>query len=567
MENHFKYQKEVFTVTDYYMDCPFHHETIPNFSESRDYKKKPYFKVKSTNVVETIEELKKHYGDITKKVKTERVTLVVEESEKSVALKLYLNSSGRGVGKKYFGRSNTLYYVTYNKKYKNFYSGLRDRKGYKTKRVNTVKTNYFSYIQSIVAMIPQHIRDVEMVKDITYSVSYGYTVLDKALHIFVNKIYGTSDVRYDVSNPEEFFFKTYYHLNGFKLPDAYKKFIGLQFAKKDLKKHKNIVNVFMKDYELRGSKIRKILNSQNNIRLNDIYFFYNLLGVDYFNMVNEDFFKISNRLTVSSYVSNHENIYELNNSEKKKLVKILNNKSISVDGFIQVLKDHLKFKEKLRGYGEDVKIRANNVKEFNTEHTEWSTLLDSYRKGLITRTYSVDMKREIEEIIIGPHIDYYPMLLTTTNDYVGESQHQKNCVRTYTEHANCFIVSLREGGPNGKERATIEYRYRLNGSPNRVQSLGRHNQNLSSNWNYALESLDQRVKKLHEIQVLVLPKIEKRFPNGKVTTSEAKWEYSPNKYPGHERSKILQWSDDYQRGDTDLLFGFIDNFDFDDFLP
>ena len=549
------------------MGCPVNHENVPNYSEHRNYKVKPYFKVKDSRILENEEELKKYYGDVTKKVNTERITLVVEDSDKSVSFKCYVNSTGRGVGKRHFGRQNRLMYITFNKKYKNFYSGEKVRKGYKKNILNKIRTNDFIGMNGIISSIPHLIREIEVESDINYNTSGSYKVIEDSLQIFFKRVYGTDSLNFDMYKFKNLIYKTYFDLNGYKLPDEYGKFIDIPIPKSVLRKENNLVNAFMTMYELKGSKVRRLLNSEARVKLNDLYRLYNLLGLDYFNQIRDDFFTQKNEGLYGYESTMYSTYMDLNypdllKSEKKKLVKVINSVDISSTHMLSLVDDHLRFKKKLTDYGEDVKIKAESYKEFSREHEEWSTLIDSYRKGNIVREYSVDMEKEIQEVIIGPHIDYYPVLLCTTDEYVEESQHQKNCVRTYTEHANCFIVSIREGGKNGKERATIEYRYSYGEGIKRHQSLGRHNARLSSNWNYVLESLDERVNRLSDSNVIVLPKIKKTFPNGHTIGSEARWVDDENKYPNQNRRKLLKWGDDYSISDGDLFF---DNFILDDF--
>jgi hypothetical protein len=116
------------------------------------------------------------------------------------------------------------------------------------------------------------------------------------------------------------------------------------------------------------------------------------------------------------------------------------------------------------------------------------------------------------------------VLLTNTEQYNEESAHQNNCVRTYIEQANCFIISLREGSVNSKERATVEFRYFKGSTPLNVQALGRFNETLNSNWNYALEEIGNRIKRLSDARVIELPKMKKEFPNGKIIHRQSYWD-------------------------------------------
>ena len=54
---------------------------------------------------------------------------------------------------------------------------------------------------------------------------------------------------------------------------------------------------------------------------------------------------------------------------------------------------------------------------------------------------------------------YYPVLLRKSMDYEKESQHQRNCVRSYSERPDCLIFSIRKGSIDGDERITVEYQY------------------------------------------------------------------------------------------------------------
>jgi hypothetical protein len=93
---------------------------------------------------------------------------------------------------------------------------------------------------------------------------------------------------------------------------------------------------------------------------------------------------------------------------------------------------------------------------------------------------------------------YYPVVLDNSKNYNEESAIQSNCVKTYIGKAGSIIVSLRKGGVDSDERATIEYNMTkglLNESVriSRVQSLGRFNKGLPENWNEVLLKLDERM--------------------------------------------------------------------------
>ena len=213
--------------------------------------------------------------------------------------------------------------------------------------------------------------------------------------------------------------------------------------------------------------------------------------------------------------------------EKENILNILN--ETKSKNFLNTLRDHLRFKHRLLIYGEEVKITAKNLEEFNQEHVEWSTSLESYSNGHVTRFYGEDSVL-VEDPIYTSDDTYFPILLKTTEDYQGESANQHNCVRTYSEKAYCFIVSLRKGDKDGFDRATIEYQFTENGI-RRTQTLGKYNRVLTDEWVEAVDDLDKRIDYLFKKGFIILPVMLKKYKNGKTTRMFAKFkEYDETKH-------------------------------------
>ena len=551
---HFKLQKEICQVTEFKDTCPID-GAIYNESTVRKKKAKWYgaHKINATNE----EEIKKHYGDVTKSVNIDRVTLVVEEKNNTVSLKCYTFERYRPVGMKYFIVRKTMHYVSFNSKYNNFYSGNRQSKQKKLIS-KTIRTNDWRSIINELSSIPPHFNHISMSKENTndvfnievYNTNYGWDVMNKSLGVFFKRICEIKGVPSDFDNNRcrnlgglsEYFFSKYLTFNNFGYPDEWVKFLDIPIKKNYLVKHSSLVEGFMKQYNFKGTKLRKLLNQSPTLHFHSIYYLYNLLGVDYFNKIKDDFFK--NSSTVSFSVQSNDDL--LNNKEKSYVVDLINDCDVT----ISVLQDHLGFKKKLETYGEYVKLKSNTRKEFNDEHYEWSNLLSSYRNGKVIRFYEGEMKREIQEVIYGLHVDYYPILLTNSEQYNNESQIQKNCVRTYLEDVNNFIISLRERDPKGDNRATIEYRYVKGEAPKRVQSLGRFNESLHSNWDFVLEELDNRINRLWNQNVIVTPNMCKEFPSGKTIERKSIWVDYDKLKDDYRKGVRLEWDnrEDYSCG-------------------
>ena len=559
METHFKYQDQTSWMWTFNNECSIDDATNNiqddfGFRYNGPSSKKPLWLKKQKVILKSDEDIKEYYGDQTKSVFIERATLVVEEKENSIAIKLYNFSKGRKVGTSYFGVTQQLSYVTYNKKYKNFYSGVRVR-GKKKVKGGSIKVNKWNDITSILSHMVQVVNEISLsgTDSMWLDTKHGWQQLRSAVNIFNEKL-GVSHKFDDIQKLVDCLFLFYYKENGFKLPDGPFKFMNVPLSKAKLKKTDSVVDAFMKIYGYRGKKVRGILNSPNEVDYYTLNYLYNMLGVDFFNKLDLTFTFTTAQATrnMGMGIRSYYEDCGLNNSEKSAIVDLCNDyvkktqgtSIISVEhSLVSLLRDHLRFKNNLKEFDVDVKFKARTKEEFNREHDEWTNTLDSYKHGIIERNYPEMMVKELQEIIMGPHMDYYPVLLRNSDDYNEESGHQKNCVRTYIERPDCFIISIREGSRNGKERATIEFRYTKGSHPTNVQSLGRFNELLSTNWNYVLEEIQNRVKRLSELRVIEVPKMKKTFPNGKEVTRQAYW-----------NKKMLVW--DNTDGAKDDFFDF-----------
>jgi hypothetical protein len=137
---------------------------------------------------------------------------------------------------------------------------------------------------------------------------------------------------------------------------------------------------------------------------------------------------------------------------------------------------------------------SKTLKEFNAEHTIWSDKVDFYTTGKYSRQYSNEfVERVSKPIITSDRMVFNPLVLQTSEEYVDESVHQSNCVRTYQNRPSSLIISLHKD--NG-DRASIEYRpsigkFGMNENQpvnfKRVQTLGRFNNMLDDTWDDAMK--------------------------------------------------------------------------------
>jgi hypothetical protein len=338
------------------------------------------------------------------------------------------------------------------------------------------------------------------------------SILLEGTKAFFDKIMDETQVelKYD-SRLQSQFFKLYLKKNDVKYHDMINDYLEWSLPKKLLKKHKNYVDAFMDYYKFNGKKIKKYMNQIPKIDWFNLSWAYRTLGIDYFNKIDKNFFKQNNNSAY--YLTNNlfNNPDKLTNFEKSKVVDAINFE-VPLSTIIDHLQTIKKLKEK---YNHEFKMRFTNLSSFNSEHYRISELYTSYIKGIVVRSYGDFAEEQISESIMGFNIDYFPVVLKTTGEFNEESQHQQNCVRTYSEKPNSIIISLRAGSHNSNERATIEYRFRRN-EMIRTQSLGKFNRGLGTSWDLPLEILDKRVKSLWSKKTLTLPRMKKETMNGKL---------------------------------------------------
>lgn len=480
-----------------------------------------------------------HYADKSVGIESKKITLVVEEYDNKVSVKLYETRRNRRVGGTYFRVRKILTYLTYNLKTKNFYFGEVERK--KKKVINKqIRTNNFAnnYASSFKLMIRRYVRDITSGPEVNYVVSTtsGDKISNEVIEVFTSILGNRTGIYLD--NLRKFdaeLFRFYLEHNGFKYPDTYYQYSNIRFEKKKLRKYVNIVTLIMNQLELRGKRVKKLLNQLNDIDLIKMSTLYHLVGIDYFNKLNENVFLlngISRNILHLEDFKNHVQQYnfEITKRDKLRIVDALNNNIR-----YSLILDHLKIIDKLnKKYGYKFKMRFTDRHSFDHEHYEISNLLDSYSKGVITRYYGDHFKEKIEEVIHSMDGGvYYPIVLLTTDDYNKESAVQNNCVRTYIEKPQSLIISLREGSIDSEDRSTIEYKFRTD-KMERVQSLGKFNKNLSPRYDLPLEILDDLVNKLYKKDILQLPHMKKEYKSGKTITSKT---YFKN----HEYGEHLVW--------------------------
>jgi hypothetical protein len=153
------------------------------------------------------------------------------------------------------------------------------------------------------------------------------------------------------------------------------------------------------------------------------------------------------------------------------------------------LNDHLRYIHELHErIGTSPRFVFKSLEEFQNEHYELSNIVHKMRNGCMVRNYDP----EFEKLFYNSFDGFEVKLLKNSDEYIEESNHQRNCVKTYTKEKNCFILSLRD---SDDKRITIEYVKSYNGVI-RKQTYGFANSEVDLNiYGNALSMLDKTIEK------------------------------------------------------------------------
>lgn len=482
----------------------------------RDYSKNPQFSIEKTYQDE--ETFVSNFANPMYSVLREYNTIVIESNGDKLSLKFFYGFKNRRVGKTWFKVSKNVDFLTVNKKTGDVYSGFLHNYQKKRKFTKNIRRNYFlnqplstitSKLKNILNRLNQDSSKIvnEIISVFLDNLSCPQNSLCpdyKLLRFYLDK----KDYRY----PNNFWLYTDY----FIMPDF----------KKNLKKtQKNIVEGFMRTFELRGKKLKKYLHECSSLNIKNYLSAKKLFGE---NWLHQDGDFIKNILESSSTFTLNEDLKELlTPSEIVKVYQTFKNVIINktIDGWS--FHDHIEMYIKLKNYGElDLKwtTDGSDFKNFSEEHLDFTEKLSHYRNGTYTRYYPEYFVDSIEKQIDG----YFPVILKNSSDYNLESLTQSNCVKGYIGRCGSIIVSLRKDSVDSLERATIEYTlyYSKNLETihvDRIQTLGKYNQKLDSSWNEVLLKLDEIVLNCVKDKRFETVKIEKVCINSAFFNSESKF--------------------------------------------
>jgi hypothetical protein len=442
------------------------------------------------------EEFEKNYGNPLCDVTVFRSTFVVEENEDKICLKVFYCGKHRKAGEVFFRKSTKLNYITFNKKTNIFTVGKNTE--YHKKRGkgkgSVVRRNSFP-ISLTTDGYHSFMNGLDDTKTYNLEITEG-------INVFLSKI-GAEKVLNYIGLPMSLF-GCLLDKQGVKKPDNWRAYYDVypKPTKKDYKKYGfKMVDAYMKLNDVSSEKIKKVLHKIQNPCFKSIKMLMDIFGRDFIlQRPEEELCIIFSTKTDESAFEPVRHYFEnfgkrdMSNSYQIYLLSKTDH-NLSTHTFY----DHVRFFD-IISKNEPVKWMSKTLKEFNAEHTIWSDKVDFYTTGRYSRQYSNEfVERVSKPIITSDRITFNPVILQGSEDYVNESVHQSNCVRTYQNRPSSLIISLRK---EDGERASIEYRPSIGTNNNqpvifkRVQTLGRFNGLLDDSWNDAISILDNRLKSI-----------------------------------------------------------------------
>jgi len=492
-------------VTEYEDTCPVR-EPVPTSEQSIDtftdqilnygfllYKQKEWvFKQRYLDLDKSL----KDFGNPLCRIEISRWTICLEEDENKVALKLFITHKSRKPGVVWFKRKSDLYFISYNKNTKNLYHGYMT--GYNTRKKGR-KINCNHFYNSLNQIYGQMIPLTTMVENPEYP---SAEIVDLK---HVNEIYNKFFDLIGIQRKESYFditddlYKKYVNDRGIKTPNNFLAFkqCGNKPPQRLFKKNgMRLVETYMQHYGLKGDKFRKILHQTPKVDFYELKNLTDIFSIDFLIQRPEEELRVFVENSKRTYITTLGNpakdfICNISKKEKVNFYQCVLAHFKNGHG-LHSMNDHIRFYTEINKH-EKVKWKSNDIISFKKEHIDFTDKYDFYTQGHYDREFDDSFVEHIERPFIMDGMKYTPVLFQKNNQYIEESSHQSNCVKTYNSNLGSIIVSLRN---EKEERLTMQF------SPNRMenskviwknkQTRARFNENPSDEWEGPINVLEQR---------------------------------------------------------------------------
>lgn len=446
------------------------------------------------------------------------VMIVVEKDGDKVAIKLFLGSKHRGAGNQWFRTEKDVEYISVNTKTGDVYHGYIHGYQKKKKRTKSIRRNcFFSYPIDTFKSKAKNI--------LTSFVDNSYEEITIAISEFMFHIDQRDNS--ESLNYSNRLLRFYLNKRNIKYPNnfgIYANELSGPEIKKILKKNNKLVDAVMTKYSLSGKRVKRALHVCNRINIPLYQSARALFGDVWMNQDSDNIILDLLNNPMHSFTFPPLFLELISKEELKRVYKLFKEVYLYQNLDTYTFQDHIRMYVELKMYGlTDLKWTISERTDFRKEHLDWTDKLQHYKRGDYTRHYPEYMYEKISKPIFE---EYYPILLNNSSNYNEESNTQSNCVKGYIGKPSCLIVSLRKGGADSEERATVEYRLTKKDDivhAERIQSLGKYNEKLDKMWNLVLLNLDLVILSCIRDPRFVTVKLTKKCNNGSILESDTYW--------------------------------------------
>ena len=407
-----------------------------------------------------------------------RITTVVEkvveeDTTKKVRISRYTMVKGRKCGAKYFWKQRHIVHVTFDLINNNVYKTTTTQIG--RKRTTSVLKNPFKYwtqghftLTDITSAL--NLSERQPTNDLNkFTTNPKYWDIRNKIQSGLNSCF--RELVKELSSDDELFnvrltqkesvldiASTWFcKVREIKNPDRWMYYFKNNYPgiKPLRKRDNNLIQTILREEGIYSKFAVKLFNTYKDISVLSYTLMLEALGIQLLQELNPELLR-------ERYHLGWQLDLDLSLPEKRNFVGILNSllnaDSVqTVSGIISdILSDHLgRLKPRLKREGIKVKLKAKTYEEFVQEHREWTDLVDEINKStIITHIYKKDFLNHIQQPITIDGVKMTPVVLRDTYEYRDESYVQSNCVKTYIEHKETCIISLRDENDN---RITNEF--------------------------------------------------------------------------------------------------------------
>ena len=457
---------------------------------------KNYRKDDSAFITDKDRHIKGHYGRSFSKISVFLYERSVIRNGDKLTFKFQATAKRRQLNCRFFKKTKSVFGFSFNTKTGDFIIFDNGR----------IRKNHFKSLHSLF----NHVNFLYLSKYIKsqfrfYDSGDNSKVINKISSTFnddefVESVFETLGFKYTQLNSKDALLdlvaEKFINIKGIKVPNEYKNLLYNWYpTKKYLDKNENKLAAAVADrLGIKSKHIIKLLHGGEEVIISRIEKMLNYFGATHFHKyvanIKEEFFtdpSVKKRFyDTPSYQNRFTVGYYLKPKEMSNLVKLLNlfveeafsrsaNFTNLVDPQLRLLDDHFSMINMIREYYPDTEMRADNWAKFTNEHTEFSKIQRTIKKGYTTEyifeqniiDYIEEPIKIFKSIDIGPGLKgtdmnsyelYYPVLLRKDVEYAEEGAHMHHCVASYIDTETSIIVSLRHQSSEGHERVTNEFK-------------------------------------------------------------------------------------------------------------